>query len=225
MIPDNRDELHVLAGEYVLGLLEPEAVREIEDALDANAALRRAVAFWQERLLPLSGLAPAAEPPPDLWSRIEARIAPAASRRTGPWQSLALWRGATAAALALAASLLLYIALRPAAGPSYVAVLHAPQQEQAAFIATGGANGLLVHAVAQQKAPADRGFELWAIPPGGKPRSLGVMPPDGRLELGALPPPVGAGTTLAISIEPKTGSPTGQPTGPVVFVGTLLTVK
>ena len=222
MIPDNRDELQVLAGEYVLGLLEPEAMRELEAALATHAALREAVAFWQERLLPVLRLVPAAEPPSDLWQRIEVRLAP--TQRAGWWQSLPLWRGATAAALTLAASIALYIALSPPA-PSYVAVLRAPQQEQAAFVATAGGDALLIHAVAQQPAPADRGFELWAIPPGGKPRSLGVIPADGRLELGSLPLPVREGTTLAISIEPKSGSPTGQPTGPVVFVGTLLTAR
>jgi anti-sigma-K factor RskA len=104
-------------------------------------------------------------------------------------------------------------------------VLHAPQQQQAAFVATGGRFGLLLRAVAQQTPPDDRGFELWAIGPGAKPRSLGIIPPDGRIELGTLPVSIGEGTTLAISIEPKTGSPTGQPTGPVVFVGTLLAAK
>jgi anti-sigma-K factor RskA len=56
-------------------------------------------------------------------------------------------------------------------------------------------------------------------------RSGAVIRADGRLELGALPSAIRDGGTLAISIEPKGGSPTGQPTGPVVFVGTLAAAK
>ena len=39
-----------------------------------------------------------------------------------------------------------------------------------------------------------------------------------RVALANLP---ATGSTLAISIEPRGGSPTGQPTGPVVAAGTL----
>lgn len=227
MIPDSPEELHVLAGEYVLGLTEGEAAREIAAALPHNGALASAVAWWQARLHPLSGLAAPAEPPPELWQRIEHGIAPSASPPTArPWNSIVLWRWSTAVATAAAACLALYIALAPpAAGPSYVAVLHAPQQADAAFVATGGRNGLLLRAVAQESPPGDRGFELWAIPSGAKPQSLGMIPPDGRAELGRLPVPISEGMTLAISIEPRTGSPTGQPTGPVVFVGTLVAAQ
>jgi anti-sigma-K factor RskA len=223
MIPDQPDELNALAGEYVLGLLEPAAAAEIEAALAENATLAAAVAFWQERLHPLAALAAPAAPPPGLWQRIDGALAGAAAPPPRLWNRVAPWRWATAAATAVAACLALYIALAPpAAGPRYVAVLHAPQRAEAAFVATGGGRGLLLRALAQERPPGDRGFELWAIPAGAKPRSLGVIPPDGRVELGRLPLALDEGMTLAISIEPKTGSPTGQPTGPVVFLGTLM---
>jgi anti-sigma-K factor RskA len=191
--------------------------------------LRRAVIFWEERLHPLSGLAPAAAPPPQLWDGIAARLDAATPKREAPnlWQSATLWRWTTVAATAAAACLALYIAVTPpAAAPSFVAVLRAPQQDQPAWVATAGGSGLLVRAVAGGTAPVDRSFELWAIAPSAKqPQSLGVIRADGRLELGALPSAIRDGGTLAISIEPKGGSPTGQPTGPVVFVGTLVAAK
>jgi anti-sigma-K factor RskA len=225
MIPAEPDELNVLAGEYVLGLLDDAAAREIDAALGENAALREAVAFWQEQLHPLAALAPAAEPPPELWDKIARRIE-SAPRQRRLWQSLALWRGATAAAAAIAASLALYIAATPPpAAPSYVAVLYAPQQQQAAFVATGGRNGLLVHAVARETAPRDRGFELWVIPAGAKPISLGLMSDEGRLEIASLPTPVSEGLTLAITIEPKEGAPHAAPSSAPVFLGTLLAAR
>jgi anti-sigma-K factor RskA len=228
MIPEDREELHILAGEYVLGVLEQETAREVEAALASNAELRRAVALWEERLHGLSALVPPADPPADLWDRIAARLGGGAARPTSRlWDSVRLWRWSTGAAAAIAAGLALYIALTPpAAGPSFVAVLHAPRQEQPAWVATAGGSGLLIRAIAGGAAPSDRAFELWAIAPGStRPLPLGVIPPDGRLELGTLPSAIRNGATLAISIEPKGGSPTGEPTGPVVFSGTLVAAK
>jgi len=225
MIPENRDELHALAGEYVLGVLDPAEVGEIETATVTNAALRDAVAFWEETLHPLSALAAPTEPPPELWDWIAARLDGGASMRPAPrlWSTPRPWRWSTAGFAALAAALALYIALKPVSPtPSFVSILHAPQQEQADWVATAGHRGLLVRAVAGATRPSDRAFELWAIAPGAViPQSLGVIPPDGVLHLDALPPSVRDGAILAISIEPPSGSPTKQPTGPVVFVGTL----
>jgi len=74
MIPDDRDELHALAGEFVLGVLEANEASEVAAALATNAELRRAVAFWEVQLHPLSELTSPAEPPPGTWQAIEARI-------------------------------------------------------------------------------------------------------------------------------------------------------
>lgn len=225
MIPEDRNELHILAGEYVLGVLEPEAAREVEESLAVHDALRHAVTFWEERLHPLATLAPPAEPPKELWPRIEKAIAGLGRARAPLGRSLVFWRGATALASAIAAGLALYIVLTPPIEPRYVAVLHAPQGVEPAFVATGGQKGLFVRAVATAAAPEDRSFELWAIPKGEKPQSLGLIPADGRLELGALPAPLGAGVTLAITIEPKAGAPHAAPSSAPVFVGTVIAAR
>jgi anti-sigma-K factor RskA len=101
-------------------------------------------------------------------------------------------------------------------------VLHAPQQQAASWIATTSGGGLHLSAIARELPPPGRAFELWAIPANAKrPEPLGVIPPSGTLRIAALARPIGEGATLAISIEPQGGSPTGQPTGPVVFTGAL----
>lgn len=225
MIPEDPNELHILAGEYVLGVLEQDAAHEVADALADHDALRRAVTFWEERLHPLAALAPTAEPPKDLWTRIEKRIAGLGRTRAPLTRSLPFWRGATALASAVAAGLALYIVLTPPLEPRYVAVLHAPQGVEPAFVATGGEKGLLVHAVATASAPADRAFELWAIPKGEKPQSLGLIPADGRLDLDRLPASLGDGVTLAITIEPKSGAPHPAPSSAPVFVGTVVAAR
>ena len=225
MIPADPNELHILAGEYVLGVLEPGAAREVAEALAGHDALRRAVTFWEERLHPLAALAPSAEPPKDLWRRIEKRIDGLGRARAPLTRSLAFWRGATALATAVAAGLALYIAVTPPSEPRYVAVLHAPQGIEPAFVATGGEKGLLVHAVATAAAPENRAFELWAIPKGEKPQSLGLIPADGRLDLDRLPTSLGDGVTLAITIEPKAGAPHSAPSSAPVFLGTVIAAR
>jgi len=227
MIPENPDDIHILAGEYVLGVLDDTDASEVAGALATNFALRRAVAFWEERLHPLSELAAPVEPPFGVWEAIAARITGPAPKPAAPllWDNLLLWRWSTSGFAAAAAILALWIAVTPATGPSLVAVLHPPQQDQASWVATADRSGLVVRAVSAATAPSERVFELWAIAPGtARPRSLGVIPANGELKLSPLPPDLRDGTTLAISVEPLGGSPTQQPTGPVVFVGTVKAV-
>jgi anti-sigma-K factor RskA len=183
---------------------------------------------WDVPHVPLSSFTLPVAPPPDAWDRIAARIdAPVQSYIAAQWWSrVAPWRWSTAIFAAAAAGLALYIALAPVPpAPRFVAVLHAPKQEPSNWVMTAGRSGLLVRAVASGNPPNDHVFELWIIPPGAvRPQSLGVIPPDGVLRLDALPAGVDDNATLAISIEPLGGSPTKQPTGPVVFEGVVKTM-
>ena len=63
-------------------------------------------------------------------------------------------------------------------------------------------------------------LELWGLPPGATvPVSLGVVPTTGRVKMPAIVP---AGTLLLVSSEPHGGSPTGAPTGPVIYTGRMV---
>ena len=83
---------------------------------------------------------------------------------------------------------------------------------------------MTVKAVTPVELAADRALELWALPEGGNPRSLGLVSAAGVARV-ALPAPAGAALaripTLAVSLEPKGGSPTGLPTGPVLYTGAV----
>jgi len=74
MIPEDPEERDVIAGEYVLGVLDPVLSREIESALAKNDGLREAVAYWENKLHPLSSLAPPRDPPADSWQAIKNRL-------------------------------------------------------------------------------------------------------------------------------------------------------
>ena len=107
MIPQNPDDLHVLAGEFVLGVLgEPDA-REVAEALATNIELHRAVTFWEEHLHPLSVLVSPALPPAGTWEAIEARIAKPAPPPVAPrfWENVVPWRWSTAGFAVAAAGL------------------------------------------------------------------------------------------------------------------------
>jgi anti-sigma-K factor RskA len=73
-----------------------------------------------------------------------------------------------------------------------------------------------------QEGP-DKSLQLWALPPSGGPRSLGVLGADPVVKLTAAENQVRQVPALAVSLEPKGGVPgEGGPTGPVLFKGPLL---
>ncbi len=226
MIPTDPEELSLFAGEYVLGTLDDASLREADLARATNRDLQQAILFWEEKLAALGSVADPAEPPADTWDAIAARLAPPPPtvRPIPWWEQVGPWRWATAGLAAVAAALAIYIA-QPGNVPvrPMLAVLHDPSGTAAAWVATVGRDGLDLRAVARVAPPTHRVYELWAIASGrdARPRPLGVVTADGRLCIASLPSTVTAGATLAISVEPPGGSPTGLPTGPVVFVGAL----
>ncbi len=174
---------------------------------------------WERRLSPLSRLAPEVPPPPELWQRIAESIGPAPEIVTlKPARSATrFWQASTAAALALAAGLAAFVILRGPA-PPVVAVL-APTGSPVLLALEGPGSALTVRPAGPlATVPNNRDLELWALPEGAtRPRPLGVLPAAGlRLEAG-LP----AGTQILVSLEPKGGSPSGLPTGPVLYAGRL----
>jgi anti-sigma-K factor RskA len=220
------DDNTPVAGEYVLGLLGAAERRAFEARMARDPRLRAEVEYWERRLGPLASEVKPIDPPPRVWANIEAAIAPSAGR-TGLWQNLPFWRWATAGAAALAAACLvalLHTVRVPAPNPPLIAKLEA-SGGQASFVATVDAGDAGLTIVPAAAAPvSERALELWLIAPGEKPQSLGLIE-AGRAVHIALPARliggIAAQATLAVSLEPPGGSPTGQPTGPVIASGKL----
>ncbi len=220
----------LLAAEYVIGALAPEQARALEALAMQDATIAASIADWQDRLAPLAQAVPALPPPPLLWRRlalatgIEGVLAgPAATRRGSRlWRSPGLWRATTVAAMALAASLAFLLLGRPAQQQEPLLAALSPAGSPAAtFLVRVDANGqATVVAAANPNTPQGRALELWALNAGEgmAPVSLGLLPGSGRKQLLL---PNRAGTKLLVSQEPEGGSPTGQPTGPVVYSGLL----
>jgi anti-sigma-K factor RskA len=221
-IMSDEPDRDLFAAEYVLGALEGDERREAERRLAEDSLFARSVANWQQSLTPLASYAAPVQPPADLWRRIEAEIAPVATSDILPLRRrVRFWQATTAAALAIAASLAAFIVLRQPTQPS-IAVLSPLAGGAPVLVATETTGTLVVRPTTTISVPTDKDLELWALPQGEtKPRSLGVLPPSGRQIADQLAP----NTQLLVSLEPKGGSPTGQPTGPVLYGGWLTTFE
>ena len=233
------DELGGLAAEYALGVLTGDELDRARALAATDPQFRAEVARWTGRLSPLlNEVAPVAAPD-NAWRNIADRI----GRGDGAGNVVILkrrvrvWQGIAGAATALAASLALVLALpqapvpsppqaqQPVSGAPMVAMLSDDQKDMKLVASLDPAGQRLVLAVAGDM-PGDpaHAHELWVIPAGGKPRSLGTMQesPRTHMELAdAIAELMRQGATIAISVEPRGGSPTGQPTGPVIASGTL----
>lgn len=240
----NGEELDLLAAEYALGLADDRERSHAESLLANDQDFRDRVARWSGRLAPLLEEVEAEAPPPNLWTRIESMIDPAAAAsapEAAPASNVHvlrrrvnLWRGYTAAASALAASLALFLVARPSAeaptAPPASAPLVAMMEAEgspAKLVATydPASRMLLVAPAAGVSAVPGHAHELWLIPADGKPRPMGLLEPGAPRRMAipaAMLAQMKADVTLALSVEPAGGSPSGLPTGPIVAAGKLV---
>jgi len=222
--PDRSDRLDRLAAEYALGTLSPRARRRLASMARASPVVAQAVRDWELRLAMLGTVVPEVNPPPRVWDRIAGRLGLVASagQREDWWSRVRLWRPLAIASMVATFSVgvLHFTAHLDPSRTAIVVVLAAPDARPA-WIATGPVGGgiLNVKAVAPLDVAPGRVLELWALPERGAPRSLGLLPAGGS---GRLMLPLTAIETipaLAVSLEPAGGSPTGAPTGPVLYSG------
>ena len=227
---DPSDDRELDLAEYVLGTLWPDQARAVEALALADPAVAAGLGAWEVKLGRLAALVPSVVPPPELWWRLALAtgIGGAQVRLRGDGSagriraSLRLWRRLAVAA-ALAAVLFAALLLRPppAAAPVLLAALSPTGTPGAAFLVRVDADGNAAIVAPEPLPPpaAGRVLELWALArDAGVPVSLGILPGAGTAHLRAAVRP---GTQLLLSREPAGGSPTGQPTGPVVYSGII----
>lgn len=228
--PDRGRRLDALAAEYALGTLSPRARQRLATIARQDARVAVALRRWEYRLAGLAEGVPAVTPAPRVWENIRGRLGIAEvpdARRTRWWANLPLWRGLATAGFALAVVLGVLLLAVPGREPAEaLVVVLAGQDARPALVASAapGSRVLLVKTVTNVPVAAGRTLELWALPEGRNPQSLGLVPATGVVRL-SLPRPAAATLqdvpALAISLEPAGGSPTGLPTGPVLYSGAV----
>lgn len=222
MKPDQIERNHALAAEYVVGTLKGKARLRFERWMMDSSKLRRQVWFWERRLEPLNDYFSPVAPPKKVWRALEKRLfADATEKSSTLWERVQLWRWTTAMATAALLVMLVW-APAPPEHNAYLGVVQNQQAEPVWLVNTSArAQELTLKALsAVSNVGVDQDFELWLLPSSGAPVSLAIMPTGGaelriRLSNDQLRELIES-RALAISLEPKGGSPTGQPTGPVV---------
>jgi anti-sigma-K factor RskA len=216
------------AAEYVLGTLDAgeRAALEREAAADARMAGR--VRAWERRLAPLLAGLPSVAPPPWVRAALLRALPEAPDGRPDQLARLRRqvrrWRFAAAGTGLLAAGLALFVAAgsrpeEPAGDGRYLAVVQTGGARPALIVRVDTRAGTAQVRPVGADAPAGRSLELWYV--GGQgPRPLGLVG-NGPSRV-QLPPGASPDGVIAVSVEPPGGSPTGQPTGPVVYTGTLI---
>ena len=210
-----------LAGDYAIGLMPPTARKRFEQLLLDDAHLRAELAQWNTHLASLAEPLSAQPVPEHVWQAVVSRIEPQklhvpAKRPFWTW----LRAGAVVCSLLIAVTVgLLYTR----DNAQYKATLLSGT-EQPALRIEAHADYLKVQPLELAAVDAGRSLELWAIPVEGNPVSLGLIPTGGDGMIGlseSQQQMLGTRVVLAVSLEPRGGSPTGQPTGPVLYQGPL----
>jgi anti-sigma-K factor RskA len=233
--PSDRDA--ALAAEYALGLASGKDAREALKKASADEGFAREVARWRGRFASQLGDIEAVEPPAELWRRIDQATGAANDNVATLRRRIWTWRAATGGMTALAASLGLLLLQQPRqvtplapppavqkAGAPMVAMLGQGKEMKIVASWEPSSRQLVLAVAADMPSDPDHAHELWVIPQGGKPKSMGTMPAAKQMHMqlaDALADLLQQGATIAITVEPRGGSPTGAPTGPIVASGAL----
>lgn len=220
---DHPDLVDSLAAEYVLGTLRGPARRRFEKWRSRSPDVEARCRFWEDHLMSLAkGLRPI-RPPPHVWQGIRARLGlsrPEPRRRTGR-----VWAIAAGFVLVTAMSAMLYWRSTQLGSLSEVARITTAPGAQAWEVDVYRETGRIVLRVGRTpEIPAGHDFELWALPAGGKPVSLGVLPMSGSKRRTLTGPQLQAlldSRQVAVTVEQAGGSPNGQPTTSPILVAPL----
>ena len=222
--PPPSDDL--LAGEFVLGVLDSAPRRALQARIDSDREFALRVADWERRLAPWLDSIEPLQVPPQVWERVCTDLGWRQARGS-LWESLRLWRAATVVSLLIAIGAFVWMGLLPRNQPVANSVTQLAHDDGTpGWLASVDPAQGTVLVVPVPTAPDAQGRvpELWLIPAGKAPRSLGRVwidksdtvhvPADVRVALVA-------GSVLAVSLEPASGIPHAAPTGPIVAKGVL----
>lgn len=235
--PLNEDH-DLLAAEHALGVLEGPDLQRARELVLSSPEFARSVRDWELTLSPIADEATEQAPQSTLWERIEKSLEDKTDEPVvlALRRRIQLWRGVSFAAMATAAALALFVALQQTAQQQpgaddgrglLLASLSSADTNTSLSAAYDPDGRSLLVSPGVLKSDAEHQHELWIIPQGGAPVAVGLLHPGQPQRLAVrseIVPHFRARSTLAVSVEPMGGSPTGQPTGPVIAAGQLSSI-
>ena len=240
---EHDDDRDLLAAEYALRLLDGRDFDEARALSERDAGFAAAVAAWDERFAPMFDAIEPLDVDASVWTRIAAAIGRgggdgaeiiALRRRATRWRNVAGLVTAMAAALALIVVPNVIRPDRPApvapvtrGAPTMMAKMISEDRATAFVVAYQPDTRELIVTPAIASLPAGKDHELWVIGASGVPVSLGVVDdaaPTRMVVPAAKLAELQASATMALTVEPDGGSPTGQPTSAPVAAGPLVKI-
>ena len=243
------DDPMIRAGEYALGLLEGEDRSAAAREAMQGGAFADAVRWWQLQFAHLAEDAGEAAPSPAVWEAIKARLdseaddAGSTAIETDQAENpggLSGWKLAAALAGTAAAAAALALVVVPRGGveqsPAPPVEAEPPEQLIAQIRSEDGSLSLATRTEPGSDSLAGRlsGFappdpetqsaELWVVPVGGAPVSLGLIPSEGQFEqtLDAQQQTlIQDGASLAVTYEDRDGAPHSAPSSEILLIGPL----
>jgi anti-sigma-K factor RskA len=218
-----------LAGEYVLGLLDPAEEARTNARAATDAAFAAEIDAWRMRLQSMAAGNDVVAPD-HVWSGIERALPKPTGQDVGTGK-LRIWQALTATSMAIAAyfGVLNWTKDVPPEideQPTLVAALGSEKGDAAITARYDAASGELLLTPVSLKT-GKLYPELWVIPADGKARSLGMMATDKATQVivtAEMRQHMAQGALLAITPEPATGAPGGKATGPVIASGKITTI-
>ena len=228
---DSPELIDKLAAEYVLGTLHGKARARFERLSLSDFQIRNRIAYWESQLLPLHEDVQPIMPSAAVWKNILQRISTVRSEKTSFWDQVGTWRAMSFAMSLMFAVVVVSFQFKPMTTDAfpvaqYVTVL-ATKDSQAAWIVRmyTDSGKITAQALKTTEPGLKKAYELWMLPgDGASPQSVGLMPASGEKELALSDPLMNVllnTNSMAVSLEPEGGSPTGLPTGPVLYTGKL----
>jgi anti-sigma-K factor RskA len=222
----------LLAGEFVLGVLDAAQRRALQARIDSDREFALRVADWERRLAPWLDSIEPLQAPSQVWERVCADLGwrSGTPARVSFWESLRLWRAATVVSLLIAVAAIVWVGQRqppelPMSAANIVTPLAHDDGTPGWLASVDPAQGTVL-LVPVPTAPDAQGRvpELWLIPAGKPPRSLGRVWID-KSDTVHVPADIRAalvsGSVLAVSLESASGIPHAAPTGPIVAKGAI----
>lgn len=241
----------VLAGEYSLRLLEHEQLAHAKRLMLSDPDFAAMVEWWDHRINDLNWRFVDVPPPSGMWRAIQLRLSEQDNSHVAnrPHEKIAdkSWGRIAAGLVGFVLGSILMFALIPddeAPGPIVADAPEMPTPVAPQLVANfgDGAGGLeittrldpdsnrlsvLVAGAPEAILGPDRAPELWVVPDGGAPLSLGLLPYDGLITLELDSQTAGlfqSGALIAVTYEDRASAPHTAPTTDIVAAGPLVEI-